>query len=113
MQPLTSRADLPGNPESFPELVIDEGRDIPSTVAHESPLSIVLDRQQRLLPDGHQEMALPRGFAHEAITFSEYRDWKIGSSVEAILAGVFIEQAAAHLLDELPGRLEANEVASH
>src|SRR3954462_5374858 len=73
-----SRADLSGDAHSFSELVIHEVRDIPSSVPHESRFPIVVDRKERLLPDGHEKMALSAAVTHEAVSFTGYRDDVIG-----------------------------------
>src|SRR5687768_6663177 len=103
-------ADLARDAESSAELVIDEVRDFAATIATEAALSVIVAGQQRVLATGHQHVSLTAGFADERLAVADDRDDVVGSTLEAILADVFVQQAFPDALDEIPRWREPHEV---
>src|SRR4051812_46090308 len=95
------------------ELVVHEVRDFAHAVAMETALTIVLGGQQRLLAGRDQNVSLAGCIADEQVALPRDPDDVIWTTVEAVLAGVFVQQPAPYALDKLGRGLMSNEVAAY
>jgi hypothetical protein len=95
------------------ELVVHEVSDLTRAVATEPALPIEVDGYQRLVAEGHQDVSLTARIADERVTLASDRDEEIGTTLEAILADVLVQQAATHALDKVLRWMEPDEVPSH
>lgn len=102
-----------GDPQASTELVVHDVGDFSLTVPTKAPLAIVVGDEQRILPNGYENVSLTTTLANKRVTFPGYRDHEIGTLVETIFTDVFVQQATAHLLGELLRWREPDEVAAH
>src|SRR5687768_11215458 len=96
-----------------PEFVIHEVSDLASAIAAETSLPVVVSCQKRALSTGDQKVALPGRVAYQGVALPHDRNDVVGPALESIFPDVFVQQAAAHLLDEIHGRSYPDEVTSH